>query len=103
LRKGVPGTQTAQIILQNHDIPILFLSSHTDPAIVARTEKITAYGYVVKQSGITVLDASIKMAFKLHAAHQQLVAQNQEIEAVNQTLRRERDRLAAVRAGVGPE
>ncbi len=39
-----------------------------EPEVVAKTEKITSYGYVVKESSITVLDASIKMAFKLFAA-----------------------------------
>lgn len=62
------GTQAADIILKEKDIPIVFLSSHTEPDIVERTEKITSYGYVVKNSGITVLDASIKMAFKLFEA-----------------------------------
>ena len=36
--------------------------------MIEKTEKITSYGYVVKQSAITVLDASIKMAFKLFDA-----------------------------------
>jgi PAS domain S-box-containing protein len=65
LGPGMDGTQTAEIILKGHDIPIVFLSSHTEPEIVSKTEKITSYGYVVKHSSITVLDASIKMAFKL--------------------------------------
>lgn len=69
LGKGLDGTETAALILQNHDLPILFVSSHMEPDIVAKTEKITSYGYVVKSSSITVLDASIKMAFKLHEAH----------------------------------
>ncbi|MCB1157499.1 MAG: PAS domain-containing protein [Leptospiraceae bacterium] len=68
LGKGIDGTETAERILILKEIPIVFLSSHTDPEIVARTEKITSYGYVVKNSGITVLDASIKMAFKLFEA-----------------------------------
>ncbi|MBN2509186.1 MAG: PAS domain S-box protein, partial [Spirochaetales bacterium] len=55
-------------ILRIKDIPVVFLSSHTEPAIVEKTEKITSYGYVVKNSGIVVLDASIKMAFKLYEA-----------------------------------
>ncbi|HOR45495.1 MAG TPA: PAS domain S-box protein, partial [Spirochaetota bacterium] len=33
--------------------------------IVEKTERLTSYGYVVKNSGIVVLDASIKMAIKL--------------------------------------
>ena len=68
LGKGKNGTETAEAILKDHDIPIVFLSSHIEPEIVEKTEKITSYGYVVKNSSITVLDASIKMAFKLYEA-----------------------------------
>lgn len=65
LGTDMDGTEAARIMLNERDIPIVFLSSHTEPDIVKKTEKITSYGYVVKNSGITVLDASIKMAFKL--------------------------------------
>lgn len=68
LGDGIDGTEAAGIILKDHDIPIVFVSSHTEPEIVEKTEKITSYGYVVKNSSITVLDASIKMAFKLFEA-----------------------------------
>ncbi|MBP7737693.1 MAG: PAS domain S-box protein [Spirochaetes bacterium] len=69
LGRGIDGTQAAQEILKAHDIPVVFLSSHTEKEMVDRTEKITSYGYVVKNSGATVLAASIKMAFKLHEAN----------------------------------
>jgi len=72
LGSGMDGTQTAAQILSTRDIPVVFLSSHTEPSIVEKTEKITSYGYVVKNSSITVLDASIKMAFKLFDAYQNL-------------------------------
>ena len=68
LGSGIDGTEAAAIILKDYDVPVLFLSSHTEPEILEKTEKITSYGYVVKGSGITVLDASIKMAFKLFEA-----------------------------------
>ncbi len=68
LGDGIDGTESAEIILKNHDIPIVFVSSHSEREIVEKTEKITSYGYVVKNSSITVLDASIKMAFKLFDA-----------------------------------
>lgn len=73
LGKGMNGTEAAQIILKNRDIPIVFLSNHTEKEIVEKTEKITSYGYVVKNSGETVLLASIKMAFKLFEAHHQML------------------------------
>jgi PAS domain S-box-containing protein len=65
LGSGMDGTETAALILAEYELPIVFLSSHTEPAVVEKTEKISSYGYVVKNSSITVLDASIKMAFKL--------------------------------------
>jgi two-component sensor histidine kinase/CheY-like chemotaxis protein/PAS domain-containing protein len=70
LGKGRTGSQAAKTILKSHNIPVVFLSAHTEPDVVALTETITSYGYVVKNSGITVLDASIKMAFKLFEANQ---------------------------------
>lgn len=68
LGAGLDGTAAAQEILKDHDIPVIFLSAHNTKEIVAKTEKITSYGYVMKNSGVTVLDASIKMAFKLFDA-----------------------------------
>ncbi len=68
LGEGIDGTEAALIILSVRDIPVVFLSSHTEPEVVEKTEKITSYGYVVKNSSSTVLDASIKMAFKLFQA-----------------------------------
>ncbi|MGA1823063.1 MAG: GAF domain-containing protein [bacterium] len=66
LGKGLDGTQAAEIILQEKEIPILFLSSHADHETVEKTEKITSYGYVVKGCDAAILDASIKMAMRLH-------------------------------------
>ena len=66
---GIDGTEAAEHILKSRDLPVVFLSSHIEPEIVERTEKITSYGYVVKNTGITVLDASMKMAFKLFDAN----------------------------------
>ncbi len=69
---GIDGTDAAQEILKEKDIPVVFLSSHTEKDVVDKTEKITSYGYVVKDSGMTVLSASIKMAFKLYNANREL-------------------------------
>ncbi len=65
LGKGMDGTQAAAIILGNRDVPLIFLSSHTERHIVDKTEGISSYGYIVKNTGETVLIASIKMAFRL--------------------------------------
>jgi PAS domain S-box-containing protein len=82
------GAEIAKMILQEYDIPLIFLSSHTEREVVAKTENITFYGYVVKLSGIIVLDASIKMAFRLHEANQKLKQQKLELEGTEKRYRR---------------
>lgn len=80
LGSGIDGTQAAEQILSHKDIPVVFLSSHTEPEVVEKTEKITSYGYVVKNSGIVVLDASIKMAFKLFDTKNELILSQRQFQ-----------------------
>lgn len=88
LGRGIDGTETASSILARHDVPVLFLSSHTDREMVERTERISSFGYVVKNSGDTVLLTSIKMAFRLHDAYHALKAQGEELRSTNEKYRR---------------
>ncbi len=92
LGSGMDGTRAAEIILQDYDIPVVFLSSHTEPEIVEKTDAITSYGYVVKHSERTVLWASIKMAFRLHDAHRKLKHREEKL------LRSLNERTQAVKA-----
>lgn len=68
LGDGMDGTEAARQILARRDLPLVFCSSHTEPDVVERTERITSYGYVVKHTGDAVLDLSVKMAFRLFEA-----------------------------------
>lgn len=68
LGSGMDGTRAAEIILRHREIPLIFLSSHTEREVVEKTEGITSYGYIVKNSGEVVIIASIKMAFRLFEA-----------------------------------
>ncbi|GEM_PF-5334323 len=86
LGDGIDGTQAAEQIISEVDIPVVFLSSHTEPEVVEKTEGITSYGYVVKSSSPTVLFASMKMAFKLHAA-------KQAVQAAEKRVAEQRDKL----------
>ncbi|MBP7735379.1 MAG: PAS domain S-box protein [Spirochaetes bacterium] len=72
LGDGMDGPEAAVMILQDHDIPLVFLSSHIEKEVVDKTREITNYGYILKSAGETVLTASIDMAFKLYEAHLRL-------------------------------
>lgn len=86
LGAGPSGPETAAAILRRKDLPVVFLSSHTEPEVVEQTESVGSYGYVVKNSGITVLDASIKMAFRLFETQARLRSSHSEIEALNEEM-----------------
>jgi PAS domain S-box-containing protein len=79
---NMDGTEAAETILEGRDIPVVFLSSHTEPEIVEKTENITSYGYVVKNSGETVLMASIKMAFRLHDAYKKRIEKSNQLDTL---------------------
>jgi PAS domain S-box-containing protein len=81
LGPGIDGIEAATIMLMDRELPIIFLSSHSEPEIVERTETVTSYGYIVKSSGTAVIDASIKMAFRLHEAQKGLWAEKEHLRA----------------------
>lgn len=82
LGAGIDGTQAAKEILKTNDIPVVFLSSRSEKEMVQKTEKITSYGYIMKNSGINVINASIKMAFKLYEANKRLERQNEQLRTI---------------------
>jgi PAS domain S-box-containing protein len=86
LGSGMDGTEAAEKILGMYDLPLVFLSSHTEREVVEKTEGITSYGYIVKASGETVLIASVKMALKLFDAEQETQRHATRNEAIVRAL-----------------
>ena len=81
LGPGIDGTEAAERILAQFQLPIVFLSSHTEREYVEKTDRISSYGYVAKNSGEMVLLRSITMAFRLYEANRELKHQNLEAAA----------------------
>ena len=79
LGPGLDGAETARIILHEKQIPVVFLSSRTETAIVEKTEGITSYGYITKNTDETVLLVSIKTAFSLFEARRGINGQSTRI------------------------
>ncbi len=76
------GACAAREIIGRINIPVIFLSSHTEKEIIDKIESISSYGYVVKNSGIAVLDASIKMALKLFNANSNLKIKDHQLDEI---------------------
>jgi len=84
LGPGIDGTTAAQRILEAREIPIVFLSSHTEKELVDKVRGITRYGYVIKNSGDFVLNASLEMAFELFEANRREQEQAARLGAIVQ-------------------
>jgi PAS domain S-box-containing protein len=74
LGAGINGPEAARQILQIQNLPIVFLTSHSEQDVVEMVREITRYGYVIKNSGDFVLLSSIEMAFELFASNERLKA-----------------------------
>jgi len=69
LGMGLSGPETAERMITARDVPVVFLTSHSERVTVDKVRNITRYGYVIKNSGNFVLLSSIEMAFELFEAH----------------------------------
>ncbi|MGE5498403.1 MAG: PAS domain S-box protein [Syntrophothermus sp.] len=86
LGQGIDGTVAANEILKVHDLPVIFLSFHTEKEIVDKTKSVTSYGFVYKGSENTIKLASIEVAFRLFEANKNLLARKAELRKMQNEL-----------------
>ncbi len=82
LGPGMDGPTAAKRILQTAEIPIVFLTSHSEQEMVDRVRSITRYGYVLKSSGDFVLASAIEMALTLFRTHREAERDRDELRAL---------------------
>lgn len=72
LEGEMDGIQTAQLIARNYDIPVIYLTAHTDELTLRRARETGPFGYIVKPPETTALQSTIEMAFFKHRAERDL-------------------------------
>lgn len=72
LEGDLDGIQTANRIMRDYHIPVIFISSDTDNDIIRRAIVSNSYGYLVKPIARKELIISIDLAFYKHQADQEL-------------------------------
>jgi diguanylate cyclase (GGDEF)-like protein len=91
IKGGLDGIATAGVLRERFDVPVTFLTAHTDRATLERATKTRPYGYLTKPVNAAELRNAIEVSIFRHAA------ERQEREA-NARLAAERDRFAALLA-----
>lgn len=79
LGAGIDGIEATRRILEIQDLPVLFLTGHSEREYADRADQIGAYGYLLKNSGIRVITTSIKMALRLFEARKKLKEREAEL------------------------
>jgi|GEM_PF-2116670 PAS domain S-box-containing protein len=79
LGKGIDGIEAARRILATQELPIVFLTSHSEQGTAAQVSGIRHYGYVLKNSGNFVLQTTIEMAFELFEAFRRIKEKNETL------------------------
>lgn len=66
------GIETAQRVKENFDIPVVYLTAHSNPEILQRAKITEPYGYVVKPFTDRELNIAVEIALYKHRAEREL-------------------------------
>lgn len=66
------GVQTAQHILQTHDLPVIFLTANSDPQTLNRVRNVGPFGYLLKPFEERDLAMAIDVALYRHRVEKEL-------------------------------
>ncbi|MFW6250375.1 MAG: response regulator [Alkalispirochaetaceae bacterium] len=86
LGSGMDGVEASQRILSEREIPIVFLTNHSDPDTVGRVREVSRYGYVLKSSGELQLQLAVEAALDLFNAHKRIGEREEELEAIYESV-----------------
>lgn len=67
-RRRVNGIEAARVILDELDIPVVFVTSYADDAIIEKAKQVRPYGYIVKPFNELEIKAAIEVALFRKAA-----------------------------------
>ncbi len=84
---GPDGGITAGKILKEYDIPVIFLSNHTEKEFIQKTEGILCFGFLPKNCGKDIIAASIVSALNLNEKRVKEKGEHESIKIESEILR----------------
>jgi PAS domain S-box-containing protein len=77
IKGEMDGTETARILRERFNIPVIYLTAHADSATVSRAKLAEPLGYITKPFQEAELHASIEIALHKHREDQKLRGQEE--------------------------
>jgi CheY-like chemotaxis protein len=95
LKGEIDGVETVNEIKKNHDIPIIYLTAHSEEEIMTRAKYTEPYGYLIKPIDEKELLFAIESAFYKHKIDKKLKKVNRALRMIsgcNQSIVRIKDK-----------
>ena len=86
LAGAIDGITAAQQIHSEYNLPVVFLTAHSDMGTVERAQQAEALGYILKPFDERDLRIQIEMALYKHATERQLRERDELLAGINQIL-----------------
>ncbi|MCA9903777.1 MAG: response regulator [Anaerolineae bacterium] len=86
IQGDMDGIETAQKIQETYDIPVVYLTAHTDEQTVQRAKVTDPYGYLIKPFEEHELQITIEIALYKHQMEQALRQQTRQLEQILHTV-----------------
>jgi PAS domain S-box-containing protein len=72
LEGTIDGIETAEVIRMQYDVPVVYLTAHSDPATLARAKSTDPFGYILKPFEKRELATQIELALYRHQTNRTL-------------------------------
>jgi PAS domain S-box-containing protein len=86
LKGRMDGVEAAQIIRQDFDLPVIFLTAHSDPGTLQRAKLTEPFGYILKPFEELELETHIQVALYKHQADQEVRRQREWLRVTLQSI-----------------
>lgn len=86
LAGAMDGIAAAKAIHREYNLPVLFLTAHSDADTITRARQAEAFGYILKPFNERDLRIQIEMALYKHATERQLFESKERLTGINQIL-----------------
>jgi CheY-like chemotaxis protein len=89
LQGEMDGIETAERLSQDYDIPLIFLTAHSEESTIDRARTVSSYGYLLKPVEAQDLHIAIQMAIYRHE-------QDRRVKQVEESLRESNNFLKTI-------
>lgn len=86
LEGSIDGVETAQMIYDNYDIPVIFITSYSNKTIIDRAKKTNPFGYIVKPFDEKELFTNIELAIFKHETELKLKESEKKYRELSESI-----------------